>query len=307
MNLKGFKVAIVGAGNVGAAAAFALMTGGVVSELVLFDNNEKRLKGLEHDLGHANASNFNFKFSVSTDLKVITGADVVIFSAGSRVMLGQTRLDLAKSNLALADELVPGIVKAAPNAVILVISNPVDVITHRIASLAGLPEGQVFGSGTTLDTIRFRWSLAETTGINPQSIHADLLGEHGDSSFPFLSGAMIGGVKLTEFENLTSADIQKCYSAAKEGAGRIRETIGFTSYGIGMIINNLIGHIFYDSKVVMPLSVLVKDYYGVDGVTLSLPAILGRRGVEKSIKPVLDETEQSSLRKSANILKQYNL
>ena len=211
---NGYKVAIVGAGNVGTAAAFALMTGGVVSELVMVDVNERRLKGLELDLGHANAFNFNFKFNLSTDLDAIKGADVVVFSAGSRVMLGQTRLDLAKNNLALADELVPGIVKAAPDAVILVISNPVDVMTHRVAALAGLPEGRVFGSGTTLDTIRFRWTLAKTAGVHPQSIHADLLGEHGDSSFPFLSRAMIGGQKLSDFEKLSASSPEPSVDAS---------------------------------------------------------------------------------------------
>lgn len=305
MQMRGYKVAIVGAGNVGTAAAYAMLTNGSVSELVLVDVNEKRVKGLELDLGHANAFNFNLKFSVSTDVSAVKDADVVVFSAGARVMPGQTRLDLAKSNLAIAAELTPGIVKAAPNAVILVISNPVDVMTHRIAELAGLPEGRVFGSGTTLDSIRFRWNLAKVTGIHPQSIHADLLGEHGDSSFPFVSGGMIAGYKLSEFEDLDAEKIQKCFEAARDGAKGIRETIGFTSYGIGMIINTLVNHIFHDSKVAMPLSVLVKDLYGVNGVTLSLPAVLGRNGVERVIKPVLSETEQQMLHKSADILKQY--
>lgn len=305
MSSHGFKVAIVGVGNVGTAAAFSMMTGGIVSELVLIDNNEKRIKGLELDLGHANAFNHNFRLNVSKSVEACRGADVVVFTAGARVMPGQTRLDLAKANLALAEELTPGIVKAAPEAVILVVSNPVDVLTHRIAQLAGLPEGRVFGSGTTLDSIRFRWNLAKLTGVHPQSIQADLLGEHGDSSFPFVSGATIGGRKLTEYDDLSESRIQECFVAARDGAKMIRETINFTSYGIGMIINQLVGHIFHDSKVVMPLSVKVRDLYGVNDVTLSLPAILGQRGIEKVIQPMLNETEQVQLLKTANVLKQY--
>jgi len=305
MKNNGFKVAIVGVGNVGTAGAFALISSGIVSELVIVDINEKRVKGLEHDLGQANAFHSNFKFQVSTDIQAIEGADVVVISAGARVLPGQTRLDLAKSNLEMVEQIVPGMIKAAPDAVIMCISNPCDVVTHRVAELAGLPEGRVFGTGTTLDTIRFRWNLSHVLNIDPQSIHADLLGEHGDSSFPFVSGATVGGRKLTELEGISKEQIYECFELARKGANKIRETIGFTSYGIGMIMSDLVAHIFHDRKVVLPLSVKVHNLYGVDGITLSLPAVLGRNGVERIIAPVLNEEEQKALQNSASILQKY--
>lgn len=305
MHKSGYKVAIIGTGNVGTAGAFAVISSGNVSELVLVDINEKRVAGLAHDMGQANAFHNNVKFMATTDIQAIEGADVVVISAGARVMPGQTRLDLAKSNLEMVEQIVPGMIKAAPNAVVMCISNPVDVVTHRVAELSGLPEGRVFGTGTTLDSIRFRWNLSHVLNIDPQSIHADLLGEHGDSSFPYLSGAMVGGRKLTEVEGISEQQVRECFELARKGANKIRETIGFTSYGIGMIMSDLLAHIFHDRKVVLPLSVKVHDLYGVDGITLSLPAVLGKNGVERIIRPVLNEEEQIALRNSADVLKKY--
>ena len=188
-----FKVSIIGCGRVGMSAAYSIMHRGGIDELLLVGRNREDLIGEELDLEHGTTFLSHVKVSSSENYEDLTGSEVVVIAAGAAQNPGETRLDLAEKNKSILEDIIPGVVRFAPDSVVIIVSNPVDVLTYRAYQLAGFPKGRVFGTGTTLDTARFRFHLSEFLKINPRSIHAYILGEHGDSSFPAISTATVGG------------------------------------------------------------------------------------------------------------------
>jgi L-lactate dehydrogenase len=299
------KVSIIGCGKVGMTAAYALLLRSVVNELVLVGRCREELEGEQLDLEHG----MNFlgaaKVTSSEDYASVVDSDVIVIAAGANQQPGETRLDLAAKNLSMIEGMIPQIVQHAPEAVIMIVSNPVDVLTYRAYQLAGLPKGRIFGTGTTLDTARFRFHLSEFLKVNPKSIHAYILGEHGDSSFPALSSAMVGGQSLMSLPNFSHEKAMSAFEATRDAAYKIIAAKGATYYAIGTVISQLVEHILRDSKRILPLSIPLHGFYDHHGVALSVPCVLGRSGVEQALEIKLSWEEKEKLAKSVEILKSY--
>ncbi|HYD35638.1 MAG TPA: L-lactate dehydrogenase [Vitreimonas sp.] len=299
------KVAIVGCGKVGMTAAYAMLLAGVCDELVLHGRDRDELIGEQLDLEHGLSFLNSTHVSATDNYADLAGCDVVIISAGAAQKEGETRLDLAHKNLAIIDQIIPQVVEHAPQAIIVMVTNPVDILTYRAYQLADLPKGRVFGTGTTLDTARFRFHLSEFLKVNPRSIHAYILGEHGDTSFPALSSANVGGQLLSDFPNFTEEKALKAFDKARLAAYKIIQAKGATYYAIGVVVTNIIKAILQDNRSVLPVSIPLHNYYGHSGVSLSVPCVVGKNGVEETLKITLSAHEQQQLTHAVNTLKEY--
>ncbi len=299
-----FKVAIVGLGRVGITTAYAILLKGLATELVLFSREIEKAEGEKADLEHGMPFYPKCNIIASSNYEDLSGTDLVIFTAGCAQKPGETRLDLAKNNCAIVDALIPNIVKHAPHTLILMVANPVDVMTLRAADKAKLPEGRVFGSGTLLDTARFRLHLSKGIKISAKSIHTYILGEHGDSSFAATSTATIGGKPILSFPEMSPEHIQWAQDQTRKDAYKIISGKGATYYGIASAVTHIVETIMRDSKKIIPLSTPLTGQYGLNNVSLSLPCILGRSGVERVIDLPLSLAEQASLHNSAKMIRQ---
>lgn len=302
---KATKVSIIGCGKVGMTSAYSIIHAGLVNELVLVGRDKSKLVGEQLDLEHGMSFLSQTKVKITDDYQDIAGSDIVVFTAGAAQKPGDTRLDLAQKNLALVTDLIPKIVKNAPDALILMVSNPVDIMTYKAYRLAGLKKGKIFGTGTTLDTARFRYHIAEHIKVNPRSIHAYVLGEHGDHSFPVLSSASVGGQPLLSFENFNEQKAMEAYTKARDAAYKIISTKGATYYAIGAVVSHIIKAILTDSKSILPLSIPLNEYHEISGIALSVPCVLGINGVEKTLKIKLSWEEKNKLHEAATVLKSY--
>lgn len=297
-----FKVAIVGLGKVGVTTAYALLLRGLASELVLFSRDLKKAEGERADLEHGLPFYPQAQIVASASYEDLAGTDLVIFTAGCAQKPGQTRLDLTKENCAILEQMIPKIVKHAPHTLILMVTNPLDIMTLKATELAGLPHGRVFGSGTLLDTARFRLHLSKAIEINPTSIHAYVLGEHGDSSFTPVSSATIGGKPLLSFAEMSHDHIHWALEETRKDAYKIIAGKGATYYGIATAVSHIVEVIKRDSKKILPLSIKLSGQYGIKDLALSLPCILGRSGVENVIDLPLTLDEQAELNASAEAI-----
>lgn len=300
-----FKVSIVGCGNVGATAAYAMLLDGTPSELVLIDRNKDKAHGLLLDFEHSLPFVPYTKIVSSDDLSACRNSHLVVITAGARQQEGETRLQLIEKNRKIFQEIIPSLAKIAPESILLIVTNPVDVLTYEATKLSGFPENRVFGTGTMLDTARFRFHIAEKLCLSPQSIQAYVLGEHGDSSFPVFSSANVAGKSLKDFEGFTQVIADQCFEETKTAAYRIIHDMGYTCYSIGMVIKEIMVHIFQHSRIVVPLSVNLKDYYGHSDIALSIPCVLDSDGISEMIKVPLSEIELVMLDKSVRTLKSY--
>jgi L-lactate dehydrogenase len=300
-----FKVAIIGCGNVGATTAYALLLDGAITDLTLIDTNREKAEGILLDLEHSLPFTSYVKLNAGSDYALCSEADVVIVTAGKKQAEGETRLELIKANRAIFEDIIPKITKAAPNTILMIVSNPVDVLTYEAQRISGFPANRVFGTGTALDTSRLRFHISEKIQIHPHSIEAYILGEHGDTSFPVYSSANVSGKPLSTFDGFTQEVADECYANTKNAAYRIIHDVGYTCYSIATVARELIRNIFNDSHKVFPLSVNLNGYYGISDVSLSVPCVLGRNGIEEVIQVPLSASEQESLRKSAETLRQY--
>lgn len=300
-----FKVGVVGCGNVGATAAYAMLIEGTPSEIVLYDLNYEKSRGLELDFEHSLSFVDYTKVHSAKDVEDLAGCDMIVITAGARQQEGETRLDLIAKNREIFKDLIPKIAKVAPDAILIIVSNPVDVLTYETIKLSGFPEKQVFGTGTMLDTARFQFHISEELCISPKSIDAYVLGEHGDTSFPVYSSANVAGKPIMEFDGFSQKVADKVYNDTKEAAYRIIHDMGYTCYSIGMVIKEIMVNITHNSRVALPLSVMLHDYYGHSDVCLSVPCILDSKGIAEIIEVPLNEKEQKMLAKSVETLKGY--
>jgi len=304
------KVSIIGCGNVGMRYAYALMLKGGARQIVLVDVDKKRLEGEVMDLAHG-ASYVSPVEIIAGDYPDIDDSDLVVITAGKKNKPGETRLDLAKDNVELYREIIPEIVKHAPTAILLIVSNPVDVLSYAAYKLSGKPAKEVIGSGTVLDTARFRFLLSNHCQVDSRNIHAYILGEHGDSEFPVWSTAMIGGVLFKDYcptcKNAFTCqhdkDLHKIFVEVRDSGYRIVERKQETSYGIGLALVRITQAIMNDEKAILPVSSLVEDYLGVNNVYLSLPAVIDRNGVREVLKIELDSQEKQAFKNSADVIR----
>jgi len=299
------KVSIIGCGNVGMTAAYAMVLEGIADELVLVSRHRQDAIGEELDLQHGMTFLTKTKIKATDNYQDIVNSTVVVITAGAAQNPGETRLDLTQKNTAIISEIIPQIVYHAPNAIILMVSNPVDILTYKAYQLANLPKGRIFGTGTTLDTARYRFHLSEFLHVNPKSIHAYILGEHGDSSFPVIAGANIGGQPLSTYPGFSTQRAEKAYLNTRNAAYKIIESKGATYYGIGAVILHIVRTILRDEKSILPVSVPLHQYFGHSGVALSVPCVIGKDGVEQILEIKLSWEEKQNLEKSVKALKKY--
>ena len=300
------KAAIVGCGFVGSASAFALMESGLFSELVLIDADRNRAEGEALDISHG------LPFSKPMQIYAggyedISDAAVVIVTAGAGQKPGETRLDLVKKNVAIFKSIIPQIAKYNQSGILLVVANPVDILTYVAKQLSGFPANRVFGSGTVLDTARLKYLLGEHLGVDSRSIHAFIIGEHGDSEISAWSSANVSGVPLHKFcEMRGHFEHEKATKEIAEGvknsAYEIIEKKKATYYGIAMSVKRICEAIVRDEKSILPVS-SIQDTDEISGVALSMPAIVGKNGVEDLVPIELDADEKAALKQSADTLK----
>ena len=301
------RVAVVGVGNVGATFAYALLLSGLATEIVLVDVNRARAEGEAMDLNHAVP--FARPARIWTgDYTDCAGAAVTVIAAGVGQRPGETRLDLVRRNAEVFRQVIPGVVQHNPNGILLIATNPVDVLTYAAWKLSGLPAQRVIGSGTILDTARFRYLLSQHFGVDPRSVHAHIIGEHGDSEVPVWSLANIAGMRLPAFcaaHGLAhdQAAMDEIFRQTRDAAYHIIERKGATYYAVAAGLMHIVEAILRDQSTVLSVSSLIQDYYGISDVCLSLPTVVDRSGVERVLRLDLSPEEIEGLRQSAQILK----
>lgn len=304
------KIGIIGAGYVGATAAYALVMSGIGRDIVLVDLNKERAKAEADDIFHAVpfAHPMNVKAGDYTDL---AGAKVVVMAAGVGQKPGETRLQLLERNMGVFEQVIPRIFTHAPDAILVVATNPVDIMTHvsaHIASGMGIPSHRIIGSGTTLDTARFRILLSNHLGVDSTHIHGYVIGEHGDSEVLTWSSTFVGNIPLDEFcemnqLKLDEATIQAIDEGTRRAAYHIIEGKGATYYGVGSALAQIIENILSNRRSIMTVCTPAAEVAGVSDVTLSLPRLVGGDGVLNTYSPSLNQQEKSDLNKSATIIR----
>lgn len=302
------KAGIVGCGFVGSTAAYTLVLKGLVNELVLIDVNAKVAQAHAEDILHATP--FARAVSVGAgDYSLLEGADLVILCCGVGQRPGETRLQLLERNAAVFSEVVGQVLRYAKEPILLVASNPVDVMTHVTLKLSGLPREKVIGSGTILDTARFRALIGEHLDVSPSSIHAYVLGEHGDSEVLAWSGVEVGGVPIADFarqmgKDLTEEVIARISDGVRSAAYRIIEGKGATYFGIGAGLAHIVQAIRDNERRILTVSGLASEVAEFEGTCLSLPRLVGAGGITAEFRPDLSDAEDENLRRSAQILRE---
>ena len=304
------KITIIGAGSVGATTAFALLTRGAASEVVLIDINTEKALGEALDIKQATPYIDNCDIYAGSYSDAV-GSDVVIITSGIGRKPGQTRLELVQTNTSIIKSIAAEIVKYAPNAIYILVANPVDILTYACLKYTGLPKTQVFGTGTALDTIRLRTRLAEIYNVNKQQVHANVLGEHGDTSFVAWSTATIAGIPLDEY----NASIASAYNIpteytheevetyVKKSGGKIISRKGCTVYGIGMTSTHIVKTLSGNAETALTVSTLHEGEYGISDVCLSSLSLIDSTGVRSILTQKLSDDEMKKMYESAEALK----
>jgi L-lactate dehydrogenase len=302
------KVTIIGAGLVGSTTAFALMAGGTVSEIAMIDLDKKRLAGEVMDLNHG--------ISFVPPVNIYEGSyedcadsNIVIVTAGVGQRPGETRIDLLKRNIEVFKQIVPSIVENNKECIILVVTNPVDILTYATLKISGLPDNQVIGSGTVLDSARLKYLLSANCNIASQNVDAYIIGEHGDTELPAWSLTNIAGTPIENFcqfcrGNCRPEHKERIFEEAKNSAYKIIEGKGATYYAVALAVRRIVEAILRNDNSILPVSSIMKGYYGVEDVCLSLPSIVNDKGIERVLELPLSDKEIELFRHSANTLKE---
>ncbi|MFA5338549.1 MAG: L-lactate dehydrogenase [Candidatus Omnitrophota bacterium] len=305
------KVSIIGCGNVGMRYAYALIMKGLARSVVITDMDKKRLEGEVMDLSHG-APYLSPVEIASGDYPDIKDSDLVVITAGKKQKPGQTRLALAKDNVEIFRQVVSQIVKYAPSAILLIATNPVDILSYAAYKFSSKPANEVIGSGTVLDTARFRFLLAKHCKIDPHNVHAYILGEHGNSESPIWSNATIGGVLFKNYCSVCGdrhgcrheEKLEEIFFEVRDSAYKIIEKKGETSYGIGLSLARITQAILHDENAVLPVSSLITGYLDMRDVYLSLPAVVNKNGVRGLLTLELTKKEEKALKKSSSAIKE---
>ena len=307
--LRPRKGVIVGLGQVGLACAYSMLIQDCFDELILQDIASDKLQGEVMDFSHG------MPFLHPTDLKAGTiaeegaNADMVIITAGVAQKEGESRLSLLERNIAIYKKILEDVVKHCPNTIILVVTNPVDIMTYATLKITGFPSSRVIGSGTVLDTARFRTLLAKQMDIDPRSVHAYIIGEHGDTEVPVWSTANVGGMKLVPdtWANLPEDEkniLSGIFDNVKNAAYEIIKLKGYTSYAIGLATTDIVKAILNSQERILTVSGLMTGMYGIEDVCLSIPRVVSERGIIKTVNLTLAEDEEKALQHSAKVLRE---
>ena len=301
------KVAVVGCGFVGAASAFSLMQSGLFSEMVLLDADRNKAEGEALDIAHG--------IPFARQMKIYAGgyddimdAAIIIVTAGANQKPEETRLDLVHKNVGIFKSIIPQIAERNYQGILLIVSNPVDILTYAALKLSGFPENRVIGSGTVLDTARLKYKLGEHLSVDSRSVHAFIVGEHGDSEIAVWSSANVSGIPLDNFCEMRGhfdheASTRRIAEDVKNSAYEIIAKTRATYYGIAMSVKRICEAIVRDEKSILPVSNMMHGEYGIDQVVLSMPAIIGKDGIETQVPISMNEAEQEKLKASADTLK----
>lgn len=301
------KIVVIGAGNVGEAVAYTLMVRDQANDIVLVDVNEDRAKGAALDIAHG-TSFYKQIWVRQGGYEECADARLIIITAGVARKPGQTRLDLAKINVNIARDITRQIMEYADNPLILVVSNPADIITQAVTETSGLPASRVIGSGTSLDTARFRYLISARMHVSVEDVNAYIIGEHGDSQVPIWSSANIAGFPLDEFARQVNHKIDKAQIAerTRNGGAEVIGLKGATFYGVAMAVSNLVEAIMRDDSAILPAAHVLDERFGDwAGVAVSLPCRLGWEGIEKTLVIPMNEEEKAAMNKSVEILKEF--
>jgi len=301
------RIAVVGAGFVGSSFAYSLMIHGTVSEIVLIDVDKKRAEGEAMDLNHG----VSFVRPVRVwagDYPDCQDADIIVITAGLAQKPGQSRLDLATSNVEIFRQIIPKIKEHNKKGILLIATNPVDLMTYAALKLSGFPSSKVIGSGTILDTSRLRYVLGEHLKVDPRNVHAYIIGEHGDSEVPAWSLASVAGARLRDYgtaldQELDDRYLNNIFEQVKNAAYKIIELKGRTYYAIGLGLTRIVESIIRDENAILTVSSLLNNYYGVSDMCLSVPTIINRNGIREVLKLPLTDEEITKLQNSASTLK----
>lgn len=302
------KAAVIGCGFVGSATAFTLMQSRLFSELVLLDVNMEKADGEAKDIAHGIPFAGQMKIYAGT-YDDAADAAIIIITAGANQKPGETRLDLVQKNTAIYQSIIPEIVKRDFGGILLIVSNPVDILTYVALKLSGLPENRVLGSGTVLDTARLKYALGEHLGVDSRSVHSFIIGEHGDSEIAAWSSTNVSGIPLNDFCEMRGhfnhdAAMDAIAEKVKNSAYEIISKKQATYYGIAMSVKRICECIVRNERSILPVSAMMHGEYGIEDITLSMPAIVGIGGVETHVPIALSEEEAEKLVESAGKLKE---
>ncbi len=302
------KAAIIGCGFVGAATAFALMQSKLFSELILIDADFDKADGEALDIAHGIPFTGQTKIFAG-QYRDLSDASIVIVTAGANQKPGETRLDLVEKNVGIFKSIIPKITRQGFHGILLIVSNPVDILTYAAVKLSGLPESRVIGSGTLLDTARLKYALSERLRVDSRSIHSFVIGEHGDSEIAAWSSANVSGIPLHDFCEMRGYfnhddAMREIAEDVKNSAYEIIEKKSATYYGVAISVKRICECIVQDEKSILPVSAMIHGMYGIQGIALSLPAVLGENGVETHVPIPLNAAETAKLNDSANTLRE---
>ncbi|MDP3837088.1 MAG: L-lactate dehydrogenase [bacterium] len=301
--MKKDKVSIIGAGMVGSTTAFGLIASDITEEIALIDIDKKLAVAQAMDLQHSMPF-WGYTNIKAGDYDDLIDSPIVIITCGAAQKPGETRLDLLKKNAAIIKEILPRVFRANPDIIVIMVTNPVDILTNIAIKMYPKKKNQIFGSGTILDTARFRYLLGEKMDVNPKSVHAFIVGEHGDSELPLWSSATIGSTPLDRFVKLNDKQKKQIFENAKNAAYAIIEGKQATYYAIAAGLVKLVKAVLLNKRTVFTVSHLLEGEMGIKDVCLSLPRVIGENGIERKIDIVMNKTEKELFRKSANKLKQ---
>jgi L-lactate dehydrogenase len=302
------RLAIIGAGRVGSSIAYASLIRGVARHIALYDLDAAKARAEVLDLLHGRQFAPAAEITGGSDLEVVRDADVVVITAGASQRPGQSRLELVGANVALCRTLVPELARLAPRAILLVVTNPVDVLTHVCREVSGWPEARVFGTGTTLDTSRFRHVLAERGQVSVANVHAFIVGEHGDSELPLWSSATVAGAPLDDWlasrgRPFTEGERAGLFAGVRDAAYEVIRGKGATHYAIGLATARVLEAVLDDEHVVLPVTARVEGAHGLPPVTLSLPRLVSRQGAGPLAPLRLSDEERAALHASAETIR----
>lgn len=305
--IENSTLAIVGAGSVGTATAYAAMIRGSARHVRLYDIDAARVEAEVLDLAHGSQFTGGSDIDGGADLKHVEGADVVVITAGAKQHPGQTRLDLAGTNVDILRSMLPKLLERAPDAIFVLVTNPCDVLTVAAQQITGLPSSRVFSSGTVLDTARLRWKLAQRAGVAQSSVHAHIVGEHGDTEFPLWSAASIGVTPLLEWQRdgLRVFDVEELETLSEEVRNAAYKVIagkGATNYAIGLSAARIVEAVLGDEHAILPVSSMLDGFLDIHGVALSIPTVVSASGVQPVTTTPFAENEAQALRDSARAL-----
>lgn len=298
------KLTVVGAGSVGTSLAYAALIRGSAKEVALYDIATAKVEAEVLDLAHGTQFT-DSRVIGGDDLAVAEGSHMVVITAGAKQAPSQSRLDLAGTNVGILERLLPQLLERAPGAVYVLVTNPVDVLTVAAQHITGLPPNRIFGSGTVLDTSRLRWLLARRAGVTTSNVHADIVGEHGDTEFPLWSNARIGSVPILDWgggEPFTAQVLDEIALEVRDAAYTVIRGKGATNYAIGLAGARIVEAVLNDEHAIMPVSTVLGGMHGIDGVALSVPSVVSGDGAVPLSETPFSDDEQRMLRASADAI-----